>query len=162
MMPPKLWMKRPYIFYNIMPTAFGNCIVSLKCFMKKSFILAFVFLAVAIALLVSASSDFATYSSFSKAEKSGELVKIVGHLAKDQPMYYDPQKDPNYFSFYITDIEQQTREVVLKSAKPQDFELSEQIVVTGKMVNGKFIAKSVLLKCPSKYKDEEIYIRSES
>lgn len=130
--------------------------------MKKTFIIAFVIIVAAIALLISASADFATYSSFSKAEKSRDLVKIVGQLAKDKPMQYDPQKDPNYFSFYITDNELQTKEVILKSAKPQDFELSEQIVVTGRMKDGVFIAKSVLLKCPSKYKDEEIYIRSES
>ena len=51
--------------------------------------------------------------------------------------------------------------MVLKAAKPQDFEKSEQIVVTGKMAGDEFMASDVLLKCPSKYKDEEVYIKSE-
>ena len=51
--------------------------------------------------------------------------------------------------------------VVFDGAKPQDFELSEQIVVTGRMKDDTFIATDLLMKCPSKYKDEEIYIKGE-
>jgi cytochrome c-type biogenesis protein CcmE len=46
-----------------------------------------------------------------------------------------------------------------KTLKAQDFELSEQVVVTGEMQNGTFVANEVLMKCPSKYKDEEIYMK---
>ena len=49
---------------------------------------------------------------------------------------------------------------MLLAAKPQDFELSEQIVLTGKMQGDVFMASDMLMKCPSKYKDEEIYIKS--
>ena len=102
------------------------------------------------------------YTSFAQASASGDEVKIVGTLAKEKDMIYNPEKDPNLFSFYVTDKKGESKKVILKAAKPQDFELSEQIVVTGKMVGDEFIAKDVLLKCPSKYKDEEIYIKSES
>ncbi|MBK7232612.1 MAG: cytochrome c maturation protein CcmE [Saprospiraceae bacterium] len=131
--------------------------------MKRSFIFGLVLIVAAIAVLVSASKDITSYSSFSDARKSNKTLKIVGQLAKDKDMEYDPVKDPNHFSFYVTDKSGETVQVVLKAAKPQDFELSEQIVVTGKMdEKGLFIAKDVLLKCPSKYKDEEVYIKSES
>ena len=100
--------------------------------------------------------------SFKDARSTGRLVKIVGQLAKEKDMVYDPVKDPNHFSFYVTDKSGETLKVILNAAKPQDFELSEQIVVTGKMQDGVFMAKDVLLKCPSKYKDEEVYIKSES
>ena len=40
--------------------------------------------------------------------------------------------------------------------------MSEQIVVTGKMGADSFVATDVLLKCPSKYKDEEVYMKKES
>jgi cytochrome c-type biogenesis protein CcmE len=53
------------------------------------------------------------------------------------------------------------KKVVLNAAKPQDFELSEQIVITGKMKGDEFHASDLLMKCPSKYKDEEIYIKGE-
>jgi cytochrome c-type biogenesis protein CcmE len=49
----------------------------------------------------------------------------------------------------------------LRATKPQDFERSEQIVLTGSMNGDTFEASDMLLKCPSKYKDQEIYIRSE-
>ena len=130
--------------------------------MKKSYILALLFVAVSIFLLINASSDMTRYTSFAQASASGDEVKIVGTLAKEKDMIYKPEKDPNLFSFYVTDKKGESKKVILKAAKPQDFELSEQIVVTGKMVGDEFIAKDVLLKCPSKYKDEEIYIKSES
>ena len=130
--------------------------------MKKSYILALLFVVVSIFLLINASSDMTSYTSFAQASASGDEVKIVGTLAKEKDMIYNPKKDPNLFSFYVPDKKGESKKVILKAAKPQDFELSEQIVVTGKMVGDEFIAKDVLLKCPSKYKDEEIYIKSES
>ena len=87
----------------------------------------------AIGVLFMASNDIATYSSFSEAVASGKNVKVAGHLIKDKEMYYNPEKDPNYFSFYLRDVEGLERKVVLLGAKPQDFELSEQVVLTGKM-----------------------------
>lgn len=130
--------------------------------MKRSFIIGLILIGVAIAALVSASKDITSYASFKDARTTGRLVKIVGQLAKEKDMIYDPVKDPNHFSFYVTDKSGETLKVILNAAKPQDFELSEQIVVTGKMEDGVFMAKDVLLKCPSKYKDEEVYIKSES
>lgn len=128
----------------------------------KNYVLALILIVVAVGLLINASSDLTQYTSFDQARKSGEMVKIVGQLAKDKEMVYDAEKDPNYFSFYVIDKKGETQKVILKAAKPQDFELSEQIVITGKMKDDAFIAKDVLLKCPSKYKDEEVYIKSES
>ncbi|MBK9272677.1 MAG: cytochrome c maturation protein CcmE [Saprospiraceae bacterium] len=131
--------------------------------MKRNLLFGLVLIAAAIAVLISASRDITSYSDFEEARITGKTLKIVGELAKDKEMEYDPVKDPNHFSFYVTDKSGKTAQVILKAAKPQDFELSEQIVVTGKMDDkGVFIAKDVLLKCPSKYKDEEIYIKSES
>ncbi|MBK9962666.1 MAG: cytochrome c maturation protein CcmE [Saprospiraceae bacterium] len=130
--------------------------------MKRSFIIGLILIGVAIAVLVSASKDITSYASFKDARSTDVWVKIVGQLAKEKDMIYDPVKDPNHFSFYVTDKSGETLKVILNAAKPQDFELSEQIVVTGKMQDGVFMAKDVLLKCPSKYKDEEVYIKSES
>ncbi len=129
--------------------------------MKKIYIVAGVMIAAAIALLMNAAKDVSTYGTFAEAAKTQEKVKIAGQLSKDKEMYYNPERDPNYFSFYIKDARGEERKVVLLASKPQDFELSEQIVVTGRMKGEEFIATDLLMKCPSKYKDEEIYIRSE-
>jgi cytochrome c-type biogenesis protein CcmE len=74
---------------------------------------------------------------------------------------YDPEKNPNLMAFQLRDDKGQVRRVVLHATKPQDFERSEQIVLTGSMNGETFEASDMLLKCPSKYKDQEIYIRSE-
>jgi cytochrome c-type biogenesis protein CcmE len=127
--------------------------------MKRIYIIAAVMVAVAIGLFVSASEDLSEYGNFDDARRSGERVKIAGQLAKDKAMVYDPQKDPNHFSFYLRDAEGTEQKVVLLQPKPQDFELSEQIVLTGRMTDDAFVATDVLMKCPSKYKDEEVYLK---
>lgn len=128
--------------------------------MKKIHVIGIVMIVVAVVLLTNAAGDMSTYASFQEAEKSHQRVKIAGELAKDKTMEYKPEVDPNYFSFYIKDMNGEERKVVLLAAKPQDFELSEQIVLTGQMEGEIFVATDMLMKCPSKYKDEEIYIKS--
>jgi cytochrome c-type biogenesis protein CcmE len=129
--------------------------------MKKIYILAILMVVAAIAILTTAADDMSTYSTFEDARHSGNKVKIAGQLSKDKEMVYNPEVDPNYFSFYIKDSNGEEQKVVLLSEKPQDFELSEQIVLTGKMRDDGFVATEMLMKCPSKYKDEEIYIKTE-
>lgn len=130
--------------------------------MKKIYWIAGALILVGIGLLIGAAGDMSTYSTFGEAARTGDKVKVVGKLAKEKEMYYDPIEDPNYFSFYVADNEGEVRKVVLRGAKPQDFELSEQIVVTGQMEGQDFLASELLMKCPSKYKDEEVFLRSES
>ena len=129
--------------------------------LKKIHIISLIMIVAAVALLLSASKDMSSYATFSQAEATESSVKVVGVLSKDKEMHYRPEEDPNFFSFYIKDTDGIERKVILHEAKPQDFELSEQIVVTGKMKGENFLASSLLMKCPSKYKDEEISIRSD-
>jgi len=71
--------------------------------MKKSHLIAIGIVAVAIAILVSASKDVTTYSNFTQAAKSGDKVKLIGQLVKDKPVEYNPDKDPNHLGFFIKD-----------------------------------------------------------
>lgn len=128
--------------------------------MKRIYLIAGIMVAIAIVLFINSGKDMTTYGSFADANSSTKKIKIVGKLAKDKPMVYDPAKDPNHFSFFIKDTNGEEHKVVLLKAKPQDFEMSEQIVVTGRMKEGVFVATDLLMKCPSKYKDEEIAIKS--
>lgn len=129
--------------------------------MKKSHLIGIAMIAISIALLLSLSGEVSTYATFAEAKHTGQRVKIAGQLSKDKEMHYDPEKDPNYFSFYIKDGEGIENKVVLLSERPQEFERSEQIVLTGSMKGDAFVATEMLMKCPSKYKDEEIFIKSE-
>jgi cytochrome c-type biogenesis protein CcmE len=128
--------------------------------MKLMPLLIIALLAGGIIMLISASKDMSTYSSFEQVRKSGEAAKVVGILAKDKPMYYDAEKDPNLFTFYMKDQQGEEHQVTLHASKPQDFELSEQIVATGSFEGESFVASSILMKCPSKYKNEEVLVRS--
>ena len=130
--------------------------------MKRIHVISVVLIGVAIALLIMASDDLSTYGTFDEARAVNGKVKIAGQLAKDKEMLYDPENDPNLFSFYLTDQNGEEQKVVLLSAKPTDFEMSEQVVVTGEWNKDQFVASSVLLKCPSKYKNEEVYLKEES
>ncbi len=113
-----------------------------------------------IIMLISASKDMSTYSTFQQVKRSGETAKVVGVLAKDKPMYYNAEENPNLFRFYMTDQDGEIHEVTLNAPKPQDFELSEQVVATGSFTGDEFVASSILMKCPSKYKNEEVLVRS--
>ncbi len=130
--------------------------------MKKIYIIAALMIATAVIIFVTAADDMSTYATFDDAMESGKRVKIAGQLAKDKEMIYDPQKDPNRFEFFIRDTDGKEHKVVLLKEKPQDFELSEQIVLTGSMQGDEFVATDILMKCPSKYKDEEAFLKEES
>ncbi len=127
--------------------------------MKKTHIIAIVVIAAAVSILISASKDVTTYANFAQAAQSGDRVKLVGTLVKDQPVDYDPVKNPDFLSFWLRDEAGQVKKVELHAAKPQDFERSESIVLTGEMSGEVFQASEMLLKCPSKYKDQEVYVR---
>jgi cytochrome c-type biogenesis protein CcmE len=120
--------------------------------MKKSHIIAFIIIAVAIGAILTTMADSSTYASFSIAESHpAKTYHVVGKLNKTMPQEYNPQVDADLFSFFLVDNEGKEKKVVLNKAKPQDFDKSEQIVVIGKMKNDEFVASDVLMKCPSKY-----------
>ena len=131
--------------------------------MRKTHIVAILLLVAGASFLVFSSNDFSTFSTFERAEKSGKRVKIAGQLSLSDPMHYDPETDANFFSFYLIDSKEEKRKVIIKEPKRRDFERSEQIVVTGTILeNGDFLATEMLLKCPSKYKEEELALRKQA
>ena len=122
--------------------------------MKKTHIIGIVVIALAIGAILSTVADSSTYASFDVAQNNpDDEFHVVGQLNKEKEMLYDPQTNANLFSFYVIDNEGKESKVLFKGTKPQDFERSEQIVLTGKYSEGNFIADKILMKCPSKYND---------
>ncbi|MFN8340000.1 MAG: cytochrome c maturation protein CcmE [Saprospiraceae bacterium] len=128
--------------------------------MSRNIMIALGLIAAGIAVFINASKDVSTYANFDQAN-AGDRVKIVGQLSKDKPMVYDAQNNPNEFTFFMKDNDGVEKKVLLLKPKPQDFEMSEQIVVTGQMKDDVFNANEILMKCPSKYKDEEIAVKGQ-
>lgn len=123
--------------------------------MKKTHIIALVLIAVAIAALISFMGNVTTYETIASAkQKPGKFVNLIAKMDKSQPMNYDPIKNPNYLSFTALDTLGNSIEVVYHNTKPTDMEKSERLVLKGKVENEKFECKEILLKCPSKYKDD--------
>lgn len=124
--------------------------------MKKTHIIILVGIAAVIVGLLAYSVDFSTYDTVNSAkEKPGKYVHLIARLDKTQPIEYDPIKNPNYLSFYAVDSLGGQTKVVYHNSKPSDLEKSERIVMKGKMEAGQFECKEILLKCPSKYKDDK-------
>lgn len=99
--------------------------------MKKNYIIGLVCILAAVLILVSASGDVSTYATFTDAD-SRSKVKVTGTLDLEKEFEYDPAVDPNYFSFFMKDANGDSKQVILTQPKPQDFELSEQVVVTAR------------------------------
>ena len=58
----------------------------------------------------------------------------------------------------MVDENSKVQEVFHPNPIPTDFQKSEQVVVVGSYSNEHFVADKILLKCPSKYQEEEIKI----
>lgn len=124
--------------------------------MKKTHIIILVGIAAVIVGLLAYSVDFSTYDTVNSAkQKQGKYVHLIAKLDKSQPIEYDPIKNPNYLAFYAIDSLGGQTKVVYHNSKPTDLEKSERIVMKGKMEAGHFECKEILLKCPSKYKDDK-------
>jgi len=130
--------------------------------MKKTHLIALIAIVAAIVIIINGAKDVSTYATFTEAAKNAKIVKVTGELDLNEDINYDPEKDPNVFSFHMIDNDGLSNKVIMKQAKPQDFERSESIVVTGEMNKEVFVADEILMKCPSKYKDDEIRIRAEN
>jgi cytochrome c-type biogenesis protein CcmE len=134
--------------------------------MKKAHLLAIAIIAIAAAIILSTTADASVYVGFGEArtraaEGNTTKVHVVGRLPRDGQnhpvgLQYDPMVDPNYFAFTLVDTNKVAQRVIYNNPKPQDFDKSEQVVITGAMRGDVFMADNILLKCPSKYVKKDL------
>jgi cytochrome c-type biogenesis protein CcmE len=123
--------------------------------MKKIHIILLVFIAAAIAILISFLQTASTYDTVDTAmAKPGKFVHLMARLDRSKPVEYDAIKDPNYLSFTAIDTLGKSVRVVYNKPKPENFDISEKLVLQGKYMDGLFECKTIQTKCPSKYKDD--------
>ena len=123
--------------------------------MKKTHIIAIVFIAVAIAFMSGSVNDSSSYADFDEAfENPQKEYHVVGELVRSEEIAYNPEINPNITKFTMVDKKGERRKVILNKSKPQDFERSESVVLIGKANGDEFHATEMLMKCPSKYKEE--------
>lgn len=131
--------------------------------MKKIHIVIIILIACSIGVILATVSDSSTYASFTEAKNNKEeIFHVVGKLNKQKPLEFNPEKNANLFSFFLIDNQGTETKVVYNGSKPQDFERSEQIVITGKYGENEFYADKILMKCPSKYNNGQTEIQVSS
>ena len=134
--------------------------------MKNTSAISIVFISIIVIIIISTFGDASTCVTFSKAKdvyQSGSLTKfhVVGKLNKDEDNKIEglmKSDDKMSFTFQMIDEDGMKEKVFYGEPMPPDFLLSEQVVVIGGYENNTFVADDILLKCPSKYTEENIKI----
>lgn len=92
------------------------------------------------------------YANFQNALQSKKTCQVKGSWVKDKETRFDA--NANQFIFYMKDENNTEMKVILDGARPNNFEMAENVVAKGKIKDGIFHAKEVLTKCPSKYEGQ--------
>ena len=132
--------------------------------MKRSHIIAIIIIAAAIGIIIATAGDASTYVTFGQAQQMASegnttSIHVVGQLKKDAAGHIvglENSIDKLSFSFILVDDGQKEQKVIYNEPMPPDFLRSEKVVVVGSYQNDLFIAKKILLKCPSKYQEQKL------
>jgi len=123
--------------------------------MKKIHIVLLVLIAATIAVLISFMKATSTYETIAGAKrKPGKTVSLIAKLDKSALVEYDAKNNPNLLKFTAVDSLGQSVPVIYHNHKPENLEHSERLVLKGKMNDDHFECTEILMKCPSKYKDD--------
>lgn len=124
--------------------------------MKKTHIIAIIIIAISIGAIMANVMNESTYAHFTEAfENQGSKYTVKGTLNKEKPIIYDPGKNANVLEFWMLDDDGVEKKVILNKEKPTDFERAEGIVLKGRAEGDIFYATSILMKCPSKYNEQQ-------
>lgn len=123
--------------------------------MKKIHIILLILIVGAIAVLISFLKASTTYDTVETAmAKPGKYVHLIAKLDHSSPVDYDAVNNPNFLSFTAIDSLGKSIKVVYRNAKPDNLEISERLVLKGSYNDDHFECKEIMMKCPSKYKDD--------
>ena len=100
---------------------------------------------------VSFNKTLTPYVTISEAKSSAGIVQVKGERMNSGRF----DLDTNTFIFMLKDEKGEQIEVVYEKAKPGNFDQATEIVCIGHYKSGRFYAKDLLVKCPSKYAEQE-------
>ena len=95
------------------------------------------------------------------AKANKKDIHVVGELTKDPTgnvIGIQPGVDKVSFSFVLVDESGKKQKVEYHEPMPQDFTKSEKVVVIGRYEGDVFKASKILLKCPSKYQEQNVSV----
>ena len=134
--------------------------------MKKTHVLIIIIIAAAIGIIISTAGDASSYVSFDEAMQMSTAgnkkdIHVVGELKKDamgNVVGIEEGEDKVSFSFVMIDDKGKEQKVYYNQPMPADFQRSEKVVVIGGYADDSFLASKILLKCPSKYQEENVNV----
>ena len=134
--------------------------------MKKTHIFGIIIIAIAVMIIIITAGDASTYVTFTEARKmagegNNKKIHVVGQLKKDGDgniTGLQTSDDMLSVSFLMIDNDSTEQKVYYNEPMPLDLQRSEKVVVIGSYRENIFVADKILLKCPSKYQEEEIKI----
>lgn len=134
--------------------------------MKKSHIVIIVVIAVAIGIIVTTAGDASTYVNFTQAHEMAltgkkQHIHVVGQLKKDAEGHVIGIRegaDKVSFSFILVDDTGKEQQVDFNEPMPADLLRSEKVVVIGSYEGEDFKASKIILKCPSKYQEQNVNV----
>ena len=100
---------------------------------------------------ISFNKTLTPYVSIAEAKSTSSMVQVKGQRADDGT--FDTVN--NLFTFQLVDDQGEKITVVYDGAKPGNFEQATEVVCVGTYENDAFKAKEILVKCPSKYMEEQ-------
>ncbi|SKC38552.1 cytochrome c maturation protein CcmE domain-containing protein [Ohtaekwangia koreensis] len=134
--------------------------------MKKSHIFIIVIIAIAISIIVSTADDASTYVNFDQAYDMAlagkdNNIHVVGQLKKDTEGHVvgiQEGVDRVSFSFILVDDNGKEQKIEYNEPMPADMLRSEKVVVVGSYQGDQFKASKIILKCPSKYQEQNVNV----
>lgn len=123
--------------------------------MKRSHLILLLLAAGMVGTLIATLTSTARSVSFAEARTgNADTYKVSGTLVREAPVAYDPQVDAGLTRFTMQDREGNVAAVHLYEAKPTGLENSESIDLYGHFEGDTFHADRMLMKCPSKYNEQ--------
>lgn len=134
--------------------------------MKKSHIVIIIVIAVAIGIIITTAGDASTYVNFTQAHEMSltgnkQHIHVVGQLKKDAEGHVVGIRegaDKVSFSFILVDDAGKEQLVDFNEPMPADLLRSEKVVVIGSYDGEDFKASKIILKCPSKYQEQNVNV----
>ncbi|MEJ2053787.1 MAG: cytochrome c maturation protein CcmE [Calditrichaceae bacterium] len=99
---------------------------------------------------ISFKSTLTPYVSIAEAKSSGKTVQVKGERLDNGQF----DVEHNIFTFEIKDENGEKIRVTYDGPKPGNFDQASHVVCVGKYEGGVFVAKELLIKCPSKYQEQ--------
>jgi cytochrome c-type biogenesis protein CcmE len=99
---------------------------------------------------MTAQTALSSYSTFAEAEAQGRNVQVKG-VAQDGSWR---QIDAGSFTFLLTDKSGQSYTVKHRGNVPPNLFTADYAVVVGRVEGGLFVARNILVKCPTRFMQE--------